>query len=1494
MNYKSIVTDVRPAEQPEGTYRWALNKVKNRKRAALTDDMPISKEPQDNSRDITQWETEEEVFIGKIALPSEDTVVFSMAFSSVNAGVIKASRIFVLHHDGTRDTVIDDTLLNFQEDSFIDGVYVVNSDGTTSIIFTDNINSPKLINLDNPIAELDEQMGLKDKGDIALLDYFLKLAIPTISSLEVDDYGGGLKSGVYSYAIAYEFGESSSTNYLPVSNLVPITASKKYGGFSYYEGCDAGTVTGKSVSIEYTGLDKTFDRFKLGIIKKIDGIVSCEEISGGLIDEFGRGKITHTGNETAKPILLEDIIINNADYRTAKTLTFTDNKLYMGNLTTDEYSGQKEANDIKIEWVFDEDISLDGTGGSFKDESVCFASKSFMPGETMAFYIAWLKNSGGYTPACLISGRQASVVNVKDTLFQEDDTIEHIQTSLEAAGKDAGYLDADLLMSKEAKYFQTRDTSTTTKTISEVLYGSTQVVGGEGTMGFWENDELYPEQFPGFAGQKVRHHRFPSLSSLGYAGLLHTLVEGEEPQASIEEFSISAVLINTDYEFEEKQVQYDVTQNTGELTTLSMVQSEHYESVDLVVTFEKKCEVEYWFNAKATGIKIVRNPILGWLPIKSKARLHMSLEADGHGHLTEEVNNENSTNWYYYYTPIKVDGSTRSSGHMIMRKGDKMTLNISGDRGVKSLSDFSLRLKVKEWNVASNGLDGSVFTNSLGIKLSDIRVPTALEGKVTGYQIFYAKRTLNNSTVYAQGVPMDYQTLQTHKDTEGITEFRIHPADLMVNDNFPSIPLSYIRHEVSLLTDTLEEQQAYNPVPPEEIVMRVQDYSYDPYNPLTQSEAKFRYSLTEPTSNWTSAKLVSLMGYKTNVYSVYYDQQLICTGPVFAKNRKIVEKLMGGDMYINKYAFRATNDQVPGDVVFSHMVWSAAHIGYRQEGDEYGEMYSPVHTIPGEFGVEPEGHLGVKAVSNYVKVNSDYSSLNEYNQAYSDNVTRTKLTKFPHRVIASTIFHIEGDADMLRRVLPGDYYELTKDRGEINNLQGYSGELIIHTESALFKTVSRIELDSSEVALTVGSGNLFRMAPRELYFDTQGVAGTLRQSSCEILNGHYVFIDDRVGQVYSLREKLDSFTPGNTLMFQDKLKLNIVQQIKELTGEELSGNTPHSRIGIGYSLGWDERFKRYFITKKDFKLLTPEDLVLEAPCNYTDLEAIAQVVYAGNQYWFTVFLDAFPDAMDVTVVADADPLTIYNIVDKEDLGDGSYKLITGDQPYNPLIGGPATDVYVVLGLKIYKDPTKIYLHEGVLWDSTGRVLNRNHIAVEDMSFTVSFGQRGELISEHSHSPGFYISTNGNLRSALYSAIYKHNSYIAPISMEAYVDIVTPFQRLARMSSISIDSQTYNANDVLQPKGEFDSLMVYNDTQCSGEVDITGNKGRSGALVFNKFLDQVGEDVDFMEDNVVDVTKLNTVAPKRFYGTFAIVRLITRDIAKNFVLLYNAVVKEIPL
>lgn len=390
----------------------------------------------------------------------------------------------ILNYDigsNTVTTIISDQRFNFQLDKEVTFAYTYNANGELIIAFTDDYNTPKVLNVDNLPFTIDGTTKEPTTyEDYYLVELFPDVSIPTITSMNVID-GGSLMSGVYYIPVKYGFDDESSTPYLTMSNPITITDKAKGIGFDKFNGCDGNVRTGKSINITFDNIDERYNYLYIGVIHKANGQYTAYEsrkysINGNSIT-IGISSLSSffsTG--------LTEIITEYVAYTKIKSITSSsfDNKLYAANLETlPVIDYQSYANDIVIEWVREDVVALQQIDGSYKDPNTIFFKRHFRHEEVKAFYIKLKLKKGGTYCVCHIPGRIAETGD-KDVL----------------AG--ATYAQ-DVTLDSTVYKFQTRDTVPETSMT-------------RGHMSYWENrNEVYSDDFPDFAGQNVRHHKFPSL-----------------------------------------------------------------------------------------------------------------------------------------------------------------------------------------------------------------------------------------------------------------------------------------------------------------------------------------------------------------------------------------------------------------------------------------------------------------------------------------------------------------------------------------------------------------------------------------------------------------------------------------------------------------------------------------------------------------------------------------------------------------------------------------------------------------------------------------------------------------------------------------------------------------------------------------------------------------------------------------------------------------------
>jgi len=542
---------------------------------------------------------------------------------------------------------------------------------------------------------------------------------------------------------------------------------------------------------------------------------------------------------------------------------------------------------------------------------------------------------------------------------------------------------------------------------------------------------------------------------------------------------------------------------------------------------------------------------------------------------------------------------------------------------------------------------------TLGLKLHNVPVPASIAGLVQGFEIFYVKRTYNNSLVSA----MTYLMLEgAYLTSPPSTTFPLDPygysivarlfcPDLQKNEEYPAIAADYIRLEEEI---TIQSPYYSYPIglPDASLnflrgadlqknIMSVNQHEYVPFTPDKYQESGLKVTCDQANSwiynfqgvNPSEYMMVpiTINAFRTNVYTGLFYQQLINTGKQFftrdsaSMDPALVngvnclwatvgysDGIYGGDIYTSRFS-HYTNIYASGGTSKQrkHYVmpyWSHSNLGLRVEGTEYGEKFlsmDALGTYPSltgiDYGTAPSDLLpdAEFKVDNYIKVYDDYSKSNELNMVYPYVYGDNNISSFPNRIISSQPIQAEDTGGSLRKFLPLDYYEMPKNRGPITNLEGYNGMLLIHMEDSLYKTTGKVQLQSDQEAVVIGSGNIFGIEPTEIITIPGGYAGCRHPFAANVSKAGYFFIDERAAKMFILRESMDEVSNvGLRNFFEENLQFQLLKDLRTYLNTwddqgELYNDNAFSPFGVGYIVTFDDRYLRLIVTKRDFRVVSP-------------------------------------------------------------------------------------------------------------------------------------------------------------------------------------------------------------------------------------------------------------------------------------------------------------------
>ena len=363
-----------------------------------------------------------------------------------------------------------------------------NYKGEIILSFTDNYNSPKIVNLDSPPNPF-------NLDAISLFPSFTNINIES----DIVENGGSLLSGTYYPVFRYVNNDGTTTAYSAIGNPVYIVPSSGTD-FNSYEGSVAGSATLKSIKFTLTNVDTNYDRVELAIIYKKDGSYSTY-----VVNQANTGStvtIYYTGSEQTIDSEIASIIVPPAFYNRIGHFTQVQGTLYSADVgESDPINLQKYANLITLKFK-SELLSVIDLNQSYKLNDQNNKKKCYTHQEVYDFYVHAKLKKGGFTEAYHIPGRAATTIQGTISGNEND-----FNTDL--VGQDST-LSTDIAISGTSRYFQTRDT---TRDLDNGTF--------TGTFGLWENDsEFYPNTDDynssdvggeDLRGKKVRHHRFPSI-----------------------------------------------------------------------------------------------------------------------------------------------------------------------------------------------------------------------------------------------------------------------------------------------------------------------------------------------------------------------------------------------------------------------------------------------------------------------------------------------------------------------------------------------------------------------------------------------------------------------------------------------------------------------------------------------------------------------------------------------------------------------------------------------------------------------------------------------------------------------------------------------------------------------------------------------------------------------------------------------------------------------
>ncbi len=466
--FKGLYLDTSPQDQPKDSYRFALNAITESEEG----DMNILSNEGSNKICVTL--PVDYVLLGKLYIGDNQLLIFSASLDG------EASEIGIMTSGCKYKTVINDResaekdKLGFDIGHQIQGVYRLRLGCEKTAYFTDNLNKPRYVNL-NDLDAFKNNDGTWGAALFDLQKHYER--VPKFQKISVLDAGGQLPPGGYNVVVQYVDNSLNPTEWITSSNVVNIYNSftseefrKIHGSINTEEDFFDYPVTSKAIKVELANLDANFEFYRLAFVQSTSGTGQITSVKYTDIIPVSKTSFIYTGDNVVGIGTETEIAAFSDIIETVQSIEQLENRLLLANTKgkqVDYCKLQKFASRITADCVTRTVNLTDIVDPSNPKNPVHqLNGRGYMPGEMYSFGIGYLFTDGSTTPVFHIPGKGPG------------------------SGENTVYLPGD-------KVHPMPINNTTDST-----YVNNRSCGNES---YWGRD------FEGntLSGKNVRHHRFP-------------------------------------------------------------------------------------------------------------------------------------------------------------------------------------------------------------------------------------------------------------------------------------------------------------------------------------------------------------------------------------------------------------------------------------------------------------------------------------------------------------------------------------------------------------------------------------------------------------------------------------------------------------------------------------------------------------------------------------------------------------------------------------------------------------------------------------------------------------------------------------------------------------------------------------------------------------------------------------------------------------------------
>ena len=1099
--------------------------------------------------------------VGSCRLSDNSLCLFSQVLYPPLSPKTYLSEIGILSTDNVYSVVLRDNttvgaLLNFNTENLIQASTKVNFNGDQIVYWVDGDNSDKWLNLTNPQVELTTELRLLDKSQLNLMRSFT----PTIGeypNLTVIS-GGQLETGVYYVAITYGDKYKNFTKTNIISNPIPITNSTPPFD-NQYIGSEPGVTSNKAISVNIASaeVNREYSFIKVEVISKINQTLKAYEFATFEIPTGDFSCVIDTLINKVETTA-DAIIINNANYKSALTLTQLDDVLYKAHLRERETIDlQPYVNNIKVNYTQKEiDLSSPVASKSFRDPDMTFYSKGFTYDEVYALYASFtIDDDGEYeSQAYHIPGRLPTDVRLLNAgpFVPEDISLNSVASATYMSTQ--YYVDGTVSdVSPVAEILKIN--SADSKVFHAVPTYDNSLA--DTNMAYWENkDEVYSDENKwitlnsggsvvsgkDFRGQKVRHHKFPEAYNCAITPnssneIVPDLLKSIHPDnasyniVNLLGVQLSNIVLPTSISSKVKKINLyyakrDLNNRTILGQTLLQSLSQPHNAVETTYLTSNTA----WNNGGQF--------VITTLPQDSgpTGRRPFGLFPVGYEKTTIQDTNE----WMYCDVIIpRTSPDFWGKGYYKFKAFDLMqqkldvgsSVYIKNLYRVKSLYKVGVAEGTDLNNITRNFIlqflfDPAKATNTTGIRADYYG---SIDRQVNEVEsLGNSIRLITNKGYVAQGFPNQRNSVTSSPYS------------------YPAIPFNFGGQlGVWVETDSYLKSHKLNAGNNDS----GNDFSYI----SGESNTLFFRANTVPEKTlYVSPYISNLCTFKLNIYQSFEDQVLCLADSINIADIATTE-IYGGDTFtsivsdrdgVDVSAYSPQGNPVAADPnarplglfrgIHCYIAQSTSNPNYRYEGDNSWETFYPYTSIQEMWSLaqtDPE----------WFGYNIDYSSVNDLRQPLiASNYSNQIQDYFPNRVIRSAKDNPELEQDNYLDFQAGDYDDFGKIKGKIRNITNQNNKLLIKTDNALYVTLGRETISTEGAEANITSGDIFAVKPKEIV-SSDSYGGGMGRFADIVTQYGYIYPDTTNGIVYNFNgENVDEISKfGRQIFFRNELKFKL-------------------------------------------------------------------------------------------------------------------------------------------------------------------------------------------------------------------------------------------------------------------------------------------------------------------------------------------------------------------